>query len=160
MKPQTFLFIHQNFPAQFVHVAGELRQRGHEVVALAVRGNAIPGVRFIRYSPTIPERVSEIEPARDFETKLARASACAAAMRNGKDVFQGGVGADKFVFGLTSGSDTIVAFSAAEGDQIQLTAGLNGSSVNDGASALAATTTVGTDAVIDLGSGNYVTLLV
>jgi glycosyltransferase involved in cell wall biosynthesis len=81
MKQQRILFIHQNFPAQFVHVAAELRQRGHDVVSLAVRGHAIPGVRFIRYSPVIPERVSEIELSRDFETKLARASACAGAMR-------------------------------------------------------------------------------
>lgn len=85
MKQQSILFIHQNFPAQFVHLAGELRRRGHQVAALAVRGKAIPGVRFIRYSPVIPERVSDVELARDFETKLTRASACAGAMRKLRD---------------------------------------------------------------------------
>ncbi|HWI83576.1 glycosyltransferase family 4 protein [Ramlibacter sp.] len=80
MKPLRILFIHQNFPAQFVHVAGELQRRGHEVVALAVRGHPIPGVRFFRYAPAAPERPSEIDLARDFEVKIARGRACAAAM--------------------------------------------------------------------------------
>jgi hypothetical protein len=76
----NFLFIHQNFPAQFVHVARELQRRGHNVVALAIRGHAIEGVQFVKYLPAAPGRTSELELARDFETKVARATACAAAM--------------------------------------------------------------------------------
>ena len=30
---KRYLVIHQNFPAQFVHVVNELVQRGHDVVA-------------------------------------------------------------------------------------------------------------------------------
>lgn len=33
------LFLHQNFPAQFVHLAPALRDRGHRVVALTAEGN-------------------------------------------------------------------------------------------------------------------------
>jgi glycosyltransferase involved in cell wall biosynthesis len=82
MQPKKFLFVHQNFPAQFVHVAGELHRRGHEIVALALKGNPIAGVRFIRYPPPVLERDSDVELARDFEVKLARATACASAMLN------------------------------------------------------------------------------
>jgi glycosyltransferase involved in cell wall biosynthesis len=77
---QKFLFIHQNFPAQFVHVARALAAAGHEVVALAIEGRAIDGVRFLRYGPKALPRFSELELARDFETKIARAGACASAM--------------------------------------------------------------------------------
>jgi glycosyltransferase involved in cell wall biosynthesis len=79
------LFVHQNFPAQFVHVAGELVRRGHEVVALAIKGQPMAGVRFIRYSPAPLDRPSEIELARDVETKIARAAACTGAMRALRD---------------------------------------------------------------------------
>lgn len=80
MTGKTFLFIHQNFPGQFVHVAGELTRLGHRVVALGIKGRAVPGVQYIRYNPKAPGRVSEIEPARDFETKIVRGMACAQAM--------------------------------------------------------------------------------
>lgn len=44
------LFLHQNFPAQFVHVAPELMRRGHEVVALTASTNrrttTVPVVRY------------------------------------------------------------------------------------------------------------------
>ena len=75
-----FLFIHQNFPGQFVHVAGALARQGHEVVALGIKGRPLPGVRYIRYTPAPPSRVSEVEPARDFETKVVRGVACAQVM--------------------------------------------------------------------------------
>ena len=46
------LFIHQNFPGQYTHVAKYLVAAGHEVVALAQRDNAVPeGVRRILYKP-------------------------------------------------------------------------------------------------------------
>lgn len=80
MTRQTFLFIHQNFPGQFVHVAGELVRQGHTVVALGIKGRGLPGVRFIRYQPQPPARMSEVDAVRDFETKIVRGLACAQAM--------------------------------------------------------------------------------
>ena len=50
-RPMRYLFIHQNFPGQFRHVAGALAARGHEVVALGVNKTAEPvsGVRHVLY---------------------------------------------------------------------------------------------------------------
>ncbi|MBC5785622.1 glycosyltransferase [Ramlibacter sp. USB13] len=77
---QRFLFIHQNFPAQFVHVARALAQRGHEVVALGIEGRPVEGVRFLRYEVKAPQR-RPVDPVMgDFETKAIRSQACAAAM--------------------------------------------------------------------------------
>jgi glycosyltransferase involved in cell wall biosynthesis len=80
MKPQEFLFIHQNFPGQFVHVAQALVRLGHEVVALGIQGREVPGIRYIRYAVKASPRPSDVEAARDFETKVARGVACAQAM--------------------------------------------------------------------------------
>ena len=51
MVHRKILFIHQNFPGQFVHLAVELARLGHEVVALGITGRALPGVNFVRYTP-------------------------------------------------------------------------------------------------------------
>lgn len=80
MPMQKFLFIHQNFPGQFVHVAAKLARLGHEVVALGIRGRALPGVRLVRYAPLAPERASAVALVTDFETKVVRGLACARAM--------------------------------------------------------------------------------
>ncbi len=80
MTKQNFLFIHQNFPGQFVHIANELVRQGHTVVALGIKGKGLPGVQFIRYQPKAPAKVSDIESARDFETKIVRGLACAQVM--------------------------------------------------------------------------------
>ena len=85
MTPRTFLFIHQNFPGQFVHVVPELLRLGHRVVALAIKGRQVPGVEFIRYSPKPPDKLSSLEPAQDFETKIVRGLACAAVMQQLKE---------------------------------------------------------------------------
>lgn len=77
---QKFLFIHQNFPGQFVHIATELVRLGHEAVALGIKGRAVAGVKFLRYQPKAPERVSGVEAAVDFETKIVRGVACAQVM--------------------------------------------------------------------------------
>ena len=78
--PQKFLFIHQNFPGQFVHIATELARLGHEVVALGIKGHDVAGVKFLRYQPQAPGRVSGVEAAIDFETKIVRGIACAQVM--------------------------------------------------------------------------------
>jgi len=85
MMRQKFLFIHQNFPGQFVHIATELVRLGHEVVALGIKGRELPGVRYIRYIPKAPARTSDVEAARDFETKIVRGTACAQAMEELKN---------------------------------------------------------------------------
>ncbi|MCX8507595.1 MAG: glycosyltransferase [Rhodobacteraceae bacterium] len=50
------LFVHQNFPGQFPHLAPALAARGHEVLSLsdiATKRDALPGVRTYHYrSPT------------------------------------------------------------------------------------------------------------
>jgi glycosyltransferase involved in cell wall biosynthesis len=74
------LFVHQNFPGQFVHIAKALADRGHEVVALAVnRRSPLPRIKTVYYKPQHSSS-AEIHPfAIDFETKLIRAEACATA---------------------------------------------------------------------------------
>ena len=49
------LFVHQNFPAQFKHLAPALAAAGHEVVALTLRRQAptaLKGVRVVTYAVT------------------------------------------------------------------------------------------------------------
>jgi glycosyltransferase involved in cell wall biosynthesis len=49
----NWLFIHQNFPGQYVHLASHLAMSGHQVVAITQQsGPPMRGVRTIRYSPT------------------------------------------------------------------------------------------------------------
>jgi glycosyltransferase involved in cell wall biosynthesis len=71
------LFVHQNFPGQFIHLAAALAQTGHEVVALSINQRApIPGVKALYYKPTIGS-TPQIHPlVADFETKVIRAEAC------------------------------------------------------------------------------------
>ncbi len=72
------LFVHQNFPGQFKHLAAALAAQGHEVLAMAMqKGEPVvwKGVRVVRYWP---ERGSTagIHPwVVDFETKTIRADA-------------------------------------------------------------------------------------
>jgi glycosyltransferase involved in cell wall biosynthesis len=49
----NWLFIHQNFPGQYVHLASHLAMSGHRVVAITQRSQPpIEGVRTISYAPT------------------------------------------------------------------------------------------------------------
>ena len=73
------LFVHQNFPGQFKHLAPALAHAGHDVCAMAIDGVGLAQIPMVRY---VVGRGSsrEIHPlAADFETKLIRADACAAA---------------------------------------------------------------------------------
>jgi len=73
------LFVHQNFPGQFKHLAPALVQLGHRVVAMTMKGGQgahWQGVQLAHYQA---ERGSSatIHPwLADFETKTIRAEAC------------------------------------------------------------------------------------
>ncbi len=76
------LFVHQNFPGQFRHVAPFLAQRGHRVVAVCQDGakEALPGVRVVPYR-VAKGNAPDVHPlAREFETKVLRGDACAQAV--------------------------------------------------------------------------------
>jgi glycosyltransferase involved in cell wall biosynthesis len=50
-----FLFIHQNFPGQYVHVVRHLARTGHQVTFITQPGRGqIDGVRKLEYQPTAP----------------------------------------------------------------------------------------------------------
>jgi glycosyltransferase involved in cell wall biosynthesis len=75
-----FLFIHQNFPGQFKHLAPTLAARGHEVRALGVTGSPATGVGLTNYQIQ-KGNTPGIHPfAQEFETKVIRAEACAREM--------------------------------------------------------------------------------
>lgn len=73
------LFIHQNFPGQYKHLAPLLARQGHHCVALTLRVKEATnwqGVRVIPY--TLPKRDGQsLHPwLVDFDTKLTRGEAC------------------------------------------------------------------------------------
>lgn len=78
------LFIHQNFPGQYKHLAQSLAAQGHDCVALTLRvkeATTWNGVRLIPYS--LPDRAGQnTHPwVVDFDTKVTRAHACFSAAR-------------------------------------------------------------------------------
>lgn len=75
------LFIHQNFPGQFVHLAPALQTAGAEVKALAIGGRGIKGVDTRRYAVKTKPILPSHDLGADIEVKLRRASACAEAMQ-------------------------------------------------------------------------------
>jgi glycosyltransferase involved in cell wall biosynthesis len=77
----NILFIHQNFPAQFVHLAPALVAAGCTVKALTIGGRALTGVDVRPYTVTQQPALPTADLAYDMEVKLRRATACAQAMR-------------------------------------------------------------------------------
>ena len=75
------LFIHQNFPGQFVHLSAALaRDSGNQVVALAVERNPAPAGVAVRHYSLLRDSASDTHPLlRDQEGMVLRAEACAAA---------------------------------------------------------------------------------
>lgn len=75
-----FLFIHQNFPGQFVNLAIELANRKHEVTALTLNNRSLPpswnGVKIVEYSITRGNGTDTFSPVIDFETKAIRGASC------------------------------------------------------------------------------------
>jgi len=73
------LFIHQNFPGQFKHLAPALAARGHEVTAFTMQKNVSAewqGVRLIAYQATRGTTPNVHPWVSDFETKTIRGEAC------------------------------------------------------------------------------------
>ena len=75
-----FLFIHQNFPAQFLHLAAELVKKNHEVSTLTLNNQKLPevwrGIKVIEYSIGRGNGKDTFPLTVDFETKTIRAAAC------------------------------------------------------------------------------------
>ena len=76
-----FLFVHQNFPGQYLHLVRHLAESGtHEILfATEANQNTIPGVRKLMYRPRrAPSRT--IHPdAREFELAMIRADSVGSA---------------------------------------------------------------------------------
>ncbi|NHN84448.1 glycosyltransferase [Acetobacter musti] len=76
-----FLFVHQNFPGQFLHIVRHLAKQGNHDVVFISEGNenAISGVRRVIYR--MPGRQTDsVHPgAREFDLGLTRADAVAKA---------------------------------------------------------------------------------
>ena len=58
------LFVHQNFPGQFLHLAPALEERGHRVVALTDQHNERPSPVSENYRYRAPEYLVELEKCR------------------------------------------------------------------------------------------------
>jgi glycosyltransferase involved in cell wall biosynthesis len=75
----NILFVHQNFPGQFKHLAPAMARAGHNVLAMGIGGAGLPDIKMVRYRPA-RNSSNDIHPlARDFEAKLIRGDACAGA---------------------------------------------------------------------------------
>jgi len=78
----NFLFIHQNFPGQFCHLASKLAEQGHQVIALGIN-QADPNkplsdkVKHIRYKLTKGTTKGIHHLASEVETKVIRGEAVA-----------------------------------------------------------------------------------
>jgi glycosyltransferase involved in cell wall biosynthesis len=80
----NILFVHQNFPGQFKHLAPALVQQGHHVRALTMqKPDALSwqGVELVPYQATKGTTLNVHPWVSDFETKVVRAEACFRAAR-------------------------------------------------------------------------------
>ncbi|MEQ8398617.1 matrixin family metalloprotease [Thalassobaculum sp.] len=75
----------------------------------------------------------------------------------GHDLLIGGDGFDRFIFGSGSGNDTISDFTYFT-DYLVIQSNVNGSGITSFSDVTSRATQVGSDVVIDLGSGNTITL--
>lgn len=80
----NLLFIHQNFPGQFRHLAPAMQAAGHQVRALAVLGKGLEGIETVRHQPNIQPSATIHPWLAEFETKLIRGTSALQAMLNMK----------------------------------------------------------------------------
>ena len=81
----NILFIHQNFPGQFKHLAVALAQQGHQSVALTLRvkePTKWKGVKILPYKILRNHKQSTHPWMLDFDSKVTRAESCYIAARN------------------------------------------------------------------------------
>ena len=75
-----FLFIHQNFPGQFLHIAAALVAKNHKVSALTLNQRKLSkvwqGIEIIEYSLDRVNGKDTFPLATDFESKMIRAASC------------------------------------------------------------------------------------
>jgi glycosyltransferase involved in cell wall biosynthesis len=72
-----FLFVHQNFPGQYVHVVRYLAQSGHQVSFITQpRSAQIDGVRKLEYQPALAEPSGQVY-VRELENSIANGLAVA-----------------------------------------------------------------------------------
>ena len=68
------LFVHQNFPGQFVHLAPALAALGHRVVSLQIQDRGrLPGVQHVIYRPQALQKNQTHPLLSELEIKLLRA---------------------------------------------------------------------------------------
>ncbi|MFO1199740.1 MAG: glycosyltransferase [Burkholderiaceae bacterium] len=74
------LFVHQNFPGQFTHLAPALARRGDHVRALGITPKHLADVHETAYRPSHGNTQGVHRFAMEFETKMLRADAAATSM--------------------------------------------------------------------------------
>ncbi|QBE63350.1 glycosyltransferase [Pseudoduganella lutea] len=77
------LFIHQNFPGQFRHLAPALAADGHEVVALGMAEHAerLPGVRYFVHHARVPaDAGQQAAQLKDLYSKVLRGESAGATL--------------------------------------------------------------------------------
>lgn len=81
------LFVHQNFPGQFRHLAPALAAEGHEVLALGMsaRADQLPGVRYVTHAARVPANAEPPPQLKDLYGKVLRGESAAAAMQRLKE---------------------------------------------------------------------------
>lgn len=83
-----YLFVHQNFPAQFLHLLRDLRgQGGNEIIFISESGTShMAGVRRVSYRlPPAPELAAP-GPVAELARAMQRAAAVAQAARTLRDL--------------------------------------------------------------------------
>jgi glycosyltransferase involved in cell wall biosynthesis len=81
------IFVHQNFPAQYLHVAGRLAEKPDNEVYFVTQANhnELPGIRKIVYRPNLPS-ISSCHPyTAVFDNAVRRGAAVAEVCRSLRD---------------------------------------------------------------------------
>jgi len=81
----NILFIHQNFPGQYKHLAPALAAKGHKIVAVGMAKRTFSDIEYVQYRAK-RGTTKDIHPwVIDYEAKVIRAEACAEACLELKD---------------------------------------------------------------------------